>query len=82
MHPEAVWELTAQLLPVAQSLGFSPEASGCSPQTSLLPDPDQPERQHISRSCKRLEGLPGGQRGEVGVSSRPQREPSGACFRI
>ena len=51
MHPEAVWVLTAQLIPVAQSLGFSPEASGDSPQTSLLPDPDQPEQQHhISKS--------------------------------
>ena len=68
VHPEAVWELTAQPIPVAQSLGFSPEASGGSPQTSPLPDPDQPGRQHhISRSCKRQEGLPGGQRREVGV---------------
>ena len=39
-----------------------------SAQLSLLPDPDQPGRpHHISRSCKRLAGLPGGQLGEVGV---------------
>ena len=68
VHPEAVWELTAQLAPVALSLGSSPEASGTSPQISPPPDPDQPGQQHhISRSCKRQEGLPGGQRGEVGV---------------
>ena len=68
VHPEAVWELTAQLSPVARSLGFSPETYGSSPQTSLPPDPDQPGWQHhISRSCKRQEGLPGGQQGEVSV---------------
>ena len=68
VHPEAVWELTAQLAPVAQSLGSTPEASGGSPQTSQLPDPDQPGQQHnISRSCKRQEGIPGGQWGVVSV---------------
>ena len=68
MYQETVWELTAQLAPVAWSLGSSPEASGRSTQISLLPDPDQPgQRHHISRFCKRLEGLPGGQLGEVGV---------------
>ena len=55
-------------------------------QLSLLPDPDQPGRwHHISRSCKRLEGLPRGQRRKSvcsGESSRPQREPSGTCFGI
>ena len=28
MHPESVWELTAQLAPVTQSLDSSPEANG------------------------------------------------------
>ena len=86
VHPEAVWELTAQLVPVARSLGSSPEASGRSTQISRLPDPDQPERQHqISRSCKRQEGLPGSQREKSvcsGEPSRPQQEPSDVCFRI
>ena len=68
VHPEAVWELAAGLAPVALSLGSSPEASGGSTQISQLPDPDQPGWQHhISRSCKRQEGLPGGQQGEVHV---------------
>ena len=68
MRPEVVWELTAQLAPVPQSLGSSPEDSGCSPQASPLLDPDQPGQQHlISRSCKWQEGLPGGQQREVGV---------------
>ena len=67
VHPEAVWE-SAQLAPVAQSLGSSPEASGGSPQISPLSDPDQPGQQHhISRSCKRQEGLPGGRLGGVSV---------------
>ena len=34
VHPEAVWELTPQLAPVAWSLHSSPEASGGSPQIS------------------------------------------------
>ena len=42
-------ECTAQLAPVAQSLGSSPKASGGSPQISLLPDPDQPGWQHPGR---------------------------------
>ena len=59
---------STQLAPVAQSLGSSPEASGRSPQISLLPDPDQPGQQcYIFRSCKRQEGLPEGQLGEVSV---------------
>ena len=79
MHPEAVLELTAQLSPVARSLGSNPEASGGSTQISPLPDPDQPGRQHhISRSCKRQEGLLGGQRGEVSVLQGIQQAPAGA----
>ena len=59
---------STQLAPVARSLGSSPEASGGSPQISPLPDPDQPGQQrHIFRSCKRQEGLPGGQLGGVSV---------------
>ena len=64
------WKQTgsAQLAPVAQSLGSSPEASSGSPQISPLPDPEQPRLQrHISRSCKRQEGLPGGWLGGVSV---------------
>ena len=39
-----------------------------SAQLSPLPDPDHPWWQHhISRSCKRLEGILGGQLGEVSV---------------
>ena len=57
-----------QLALVAHNLGSSPEASGGSPQISLLQDPNQPVQQHhISRSCKRQEGLPGGRLGEVSV---------------
>ena len=68
MCPGEVWEPTAQFTPVAQSLGSSPEASGGSPQIALLPDLDQPGQQHyISRSCKKQEGHPGGQMGEVSV---------------
>ena len=68
---------SAQLAPVAQSLGSNLEASGRSPQISLLPDPDQPGQQHhITRSCKRQEGLPGGQPGR---SQCALVNPSGPC---
>ena len=59
---------STQLALVAWNLGSGPEASGGSPQISSFPDPDEPGQQHhISRSCKRQEGLLGGQQGEVRV---------------
>ena len=85
MHPEAVWE-SSQLTLVAQSLGSSPEASGCSPQSLCF-------RIQISLSSNTTS--PGPARGKRGFwaasgeksvcsceSSSPQQEPSGACFGI
>ena len=78
VHPEAVWE-SAQLAPVALSLGSSPEASGRSLQVSPLQDPEQPGLQrHISRSCKRQEGHPGGRLGGVSVLWCVQQALAGA----
>ena len=87
VHPEADWEHTACSGGLApQSLGSNPEASGRSPQISLLPDPDQSGQQHhISRSYKREEGLwaaSGVKSVCSGESSRPLQEPPGVCFRI
>ena len=71
MHPEAVWELAAQLAPAAQSLGPSPEASGWSPHLNSLRFRIQislgGNTQVLARSCKRQEGLLSSQQGEVGV---------------
>ena len=64
------WELAARLSPAAQSLGPSPEASGWSPQLNSLCFRIQislgGNTQDFSRSCKRQEGLLGGQLVEVG----------------
>ena len=88
VHPEAVWELSAQLAPAAKNLGPSPEASGRSPQLNSL-------RFLIQISLGSNTTSPGPARGKRGFqaasreksvcsgeSSGLLQEPPGVCFGI